>query len=96
MLIKDLPNPKTRTGKIYSKFKRKGILYPEAKKYLVEKYGVASSGDLTLEQYEEVRAHIRSLPSIRQTGKNNQPKEKNIEPKRLIFLKRKRRNNQNA
>jgi len=96
MLIKDLPKPYKKTSKLYRRFKNKGVLYPDAKKYLVDTYAIASSGDLTLEQYEEVRAYIRSLPSIRQKGKNNQQKIKINEPKRFIFLKRKRRNNQNV
>ena len=61
MLIKELPNPHTRTTKLYRKARRKGISYLEMKFFMKNRYNVESSGDLTVEEYNEIRIIIRNL-----------------------------------
>jgi len=61
MLIKELPNPHTRTTKLYRKARRKGISYLEMKFFMKNRYNVESSGDLTIEEYNEIRIIIRNL-----------------------------------
>ena len=61
MLIKELPNPHTRTTKLYRKARRKGISYLEMKFFMKNRYNVESSGDLTIEEYNDVRAIIRTI-----------------------------------
>ena len=61
MLIKELHNARSKTGKIYTKAFKKNLTYQEVKAFLKDRYNVESSGDLTLEQYQEMRAIIRTI-----------------------------------
>jgi hypothetical protein len=67
MQLKDLSNCNHKCAKLYRKARGRGISYHQFKGQLKIRYGVESSGDLTLNQYREALTLLNYLPIDRNT-----------------------------
>lgn len=64
MRIWEAPRNKVLTKKLYRTARKKGVEYGEMKLHLKTSYGVSSTKDLTLEQYQQVMRLLHAMATL--------------------------------